>query len=58
MFYSSNATGDKRSYNAEVEVYTVPEKDFSIGVKLPHLYGAKATENLVGYTADLSLRGW
>lgn len=38
MFYSSNATSDKSSYNTDIEAYTLPEKDFSIGVKPPHLY--------------------
>lgn len=39
MLYSSNAISDKPSYNTDVEVYTMPEKDFSIRVKPPHLYG-------------------
>lgn len=58
MLPSSNATSDKWSYNTEVEAYSRPEMDFSIGMKPPHLNGVKATANLMRYTVDLSLRGW
>jgi len=58
MLHTPHATSDKRSYSTDVEAYIIPEKDSSIGVKPQHLYGVKATANLVRYTVDLSLGDW